>query len=274
MGWFESKKKKYPALWISSGWPGLAVESCAYRSFLKSYGQKLGIGPSVIFALSPSWGSPQMAASSNPLPALLRDFPNHEQLERIEMDARGDLKWTQALRAGLIAGPHACVKDERKGLDSSVWVPLWLLNPQASSPIIPFTMPDRKEIKESFRAGERSRELREKGALFACVSKGPREMPARGASAEQGLNRALKEEASALLDELEGKKVSAGLLQRIETLSEGPLAARMDAADWNNLAFFLGLLDANELIELEHRSQAKDSFECVCLRGGSYWNES
>ncbi len=129
------------SLFISHGAPNLILTETPAARFL---GGKLQLPEAATYVVvSAHWcsrGAARVAAAAQP--ETIHDFGGFEdELYRLRYPAAGDAVRAASIVAALTAQGIAAVRDDVRGFDHGVWVPLLLARPQADIPVIPVSLP-------------------------------------------------------------------------------------------------------------------------------------
>jgi 4,5-DOPA dioxygenase extradiol len=160
----------FPALFISHGSPTILIDPTPAHHALRALGESLtaqaGQRPKAIVVASAHWETADVAITGAVAPVTIHDFGGFPQaLFDYQYPAPGN----PALAADILtvvrqAGLKASV-DERRGLDHGAWVPLALMFPDATIPLVQVSIQPRKDPSHHRRLGEALRSLRSQGVL-------------------------------------------------------------------------------------------------------------
>ena len=143
-----------PALFLSHGAPSLLTGRSPARDFLMELGQTAD-APSAYVVVSAHWESDPIAVTASARPETVHDFRGFgETLQRYVWPAPGDPALAGEIIARLQDAGLKAAPDPRRGLDHGVWVPLALVEPAASIPVLQVSLPGRFSTDEdSWRLG-------------------------------------------------------------------------------------------------------------------------
>lgn len=262
---FSKKMKVEPALFASHGWPEMPLEPCELRDFfIESY--RKAERPRAVLALSSRWRPPHACVGADERPQTIHDFAHSDRrLEELDFAVKGSAELSAKARSLLVAGGVSCKADPRRGLDCSIWGPLWLAFPRERPPVCPIALPESAGAEGYFKAGRCLRELRMEGvAIISCGQLFDRERAERALieqPADPGLRSIMGEVAVWLRQGAVDEDVIAGLREALES-SEGLGMSR--SAGFLPLFFHLGLAFEGERMELAHQSVAYGAYGNQC----------
>ncbi len=142
-----------PALFLSHGSPMVAIERGPYQDALATFGRE--VRPSAILAISAHWGSSDTIAVSGAgqyqaihdfggfppsLYALTYSPPGSPALAKRIVDHLNSAGW----KSGLV---------DKDGLDHGVWIPLRLMYPEATIPVVQLSVPLSFSAKRLYELG-------------------------------------------------------------------------------------------------------------------------
>lgn len=265
MRFFAKKEKIEPALFLSHGWPEMPVEPCALRDFfLSAYPDKSA--PRRVLALSSRWRAPVAMAGSDSRPQLIRDFSQSDfRLERLDYAPAGAPELATRVRSMMVAGGLSCKLDPRRGLDCSIWGPLWLAMPEELASVCPMSLPEASGAEGFFRAGRALRSLRLEGvSVVSCGQLFSRERSARSVISEEpdpGLLALMGECSSILRSSMSAEKMLPPLKEALSGASGLGMAA---PSGYLPLFFHLGLAFEGEQSRVAHESFAYGRLGNLC----------
>src|SRR6266496_108845 len=156
-----------PALFVSHGSPMFAIDSGEYGRALRRFGERIP-RPAAIVIVSAHWEAPwPIRVNAAARPPLLYDFGGFPKaLYELMYPAPGSPTLAgEVVRllsdAGLPTEP-----DPTRGWDHGVWIPLSLLYPEASVPVVEVSLPVPREPQTVLRMGAALAPLRESGVLL------------------------------------------------------------------------------------------------------------
>ena len=157
---------RLPTLFVSHGAPTLATDDGPAHRYLKDWGKSLE-KPRAILMLSAHFEAPTATVTTSPAPETIYDFGGFpEELYQIEYPAPGDPGLANLVGTLLRAGGIPARTNPTRGFDHGAWVPLSLMYPDASVPVVQLSLDSRKGTEYHFRLGELLRPLRHKGVLI------------------------------------------------------------------------------------------------------------
>jgi 4,5-DOPA dioxygenase extradiol len=157
---------KFPAVFVSHGAPSLLYQPGPARDFLSSLGTVLW-RPQAILCVSAHWTTATPSVTFTPAPSLIYDFGGFEdELSQATYPVPGDPVLANRIinllkNSGIEAG-----KDMRRGLDHGAWVPLKLIYPEATVPVLQLSVQPNQSPAHHLAVGQALRQLREEGVLI------------------------------------------------------------------------------------------------------------
>jgi 4,5-DOPA dioxygenase extradiol len=155
-----------PSLFLSHGSPMILIEDGPARQFLTELGRSLP-HPEAILVASAHWEEPTPRLAAARRPATIHDFGGFPpELYRISYRAAGAPAMAERALALLRRAGLPAAIDEARGLDHGVWVPLSLMYPDASCPVVALSLLAGQGPLAHLRLGEAVAPLREQGVLI------------------------------------------------------------------------------------------------------------
>jgi len=161
----EETASMLPTLFVTHGAPDLALHDVPARRFLEGLGASLP-RPKAIVSVTAHWETPEPMAGGATHPATIHDFGGFDRrLFQIRYPAAGDPALAERV-ANLLrtAGLPASV-DKTRGLDHGVWVPLLLMYPDATIPVVPLSVQPDRGPEHHFQVGRALESLRGEDVL-------------------------------------------------------------------------------------------------------------
>lgn len=143
-----------PALFLSHGAPSLLTGGSPARDFLIKLGRTLPT-PAAYVVVSAHWESSPVCVTGAASPATVHDFRGFgDVLQNYHWPAPGDPDTAAQIASRLSRSGIKAKTDPHRGLDHGVWVPLALMAPDAKTPVIQVSLPERSTPdEESVRLG-------------------------------------------------------------------------------------------------------------------------
>ena len=156
----------FPSLYISHGSPMLALEPGASGPALANLAATMP-KPKAIVIVSAHWESSELLVGGNPQPETWHDFGGFPRaLFEVQYPAPGSPQLaTEVVELLKTDGLPARI-DAKRPFDHGVWVPLWLMYPQADVPVVQVSLPTRGGPALQTRVGHALASLRERGVLL------------------------------------------------------------------------------------------------------------
>lgn len=157
---------KQPALFVSHGAPTLAIEPGPTRDFL--IGLAAGAPrPRAILAITAHWMTERPTLSAAAMPATIHDFAGFPAaLYQLRYPAAGDPGLAAEAAALLKRAGLAAELDERRGFDHGTWVPLLLMAPDATIPVVQLSVQPDAGPAHALAVGRALRPLRDDNVLL------------------------------------------------------------------------------------------------------------
>ena len=154
--------RRLPSLYISHGSPMTALQPGQVGLRLAELAADLP-RPRAIVIASAHWLSDLPRVGAHPQPPTIHDFGGFpEALYRIRYPAPGD----PVLAAQVLQRLQDAHLDVSRGLDHGAWVPLRLLFPDASIPVVPISLQPQRGPAHQLALGRALAPLREEGVLL------------------------------------------------------------------------------------------------------------
>lgn len=152
-----------PSLFISHGAPSIAIEQDDFTRAVASFGKTLA-GARGIVVVSAHWQARSLRVNAVAHPETIYDFGGFSpELYKIRYDAPGDPALANEIAALLGGAPL----EETRGWDHGLWVPMRILLPDASIPIVEIAQPHPTTPAELLGIGQTLAPLRERGIVIA-----------------------------------------------------------------------------------------------------------
>lgn len=130
----------FPSLFVSHGAPNLLLQDVPAHEFLSGYGETLG-RPRAIVTVSAHFEAERPTVGGGSYPPTIHDFGGFEpELYQVYYRASGDPELARDVANLLKVGTFDAQVDRARGLDHGTWVPLVLLYPDATIPVVPLSI--------------------------------------------------------------------------------------------------------------------------------------
>jgi aromatic ring-opening dioxygenase catalytic subunit (LigB family) len=162
-----------PTYFIPHGggpWPFMperAAELDSLTAFLTGLLADAGPRPRAIVIISGHWEEPAPTVSARADFSMLYDyygFPEHTY--KLKYPAPGSIDVAHEVEAALAAGGFRPAEEHTRGYDHGVFVPLMLMAPEATIPIIPLSLVDGLDPAKHLALGRALAPLRSRGILI------------------------------------------------------------------------------------------------------------
>lgn len=155
-----------PSLFISHGSPMLALHPGASGPALKGLADALA-RPKAIVVVSAHWESRELLVTGNAQPETWHDFHGFPAaLYAVQYPAPGEPALAEQVVERLAATGLPARLDSRRPFDHGAWVPLSLMYPGASIPVIQVSLPSPLGPALQVKVGEALSALRAEGILL------------------------------------------------------------------------------------------------------------
>lgn len=156
-----------PSAFVAHGSPMLGLAAGEYGETLRRFAENIP-RPAAIVVVSAHWEAPgPIRVNAAPRPDLIYDFGGFPRaLYELKYPAPGSPKTAESALALLAEAGLDAVREERRGWDHGVWVPLRLLYPGADVPVVEVSLPVPRRPETILRMGTALAPLRDGGALL------------------------------------------------------------------------------------------------------------
>lgn len=156
-----------PSLFVAHGSPMFGIAAGEYGETLHAFATRIP-RPSAIVIVSAHWEAPgPVRVNALERPKLIYDFRGFPPaLSELTYPAPGSPAIADEARTLLTDAGLDAVREERRGWDHGVWIPLRLLYPAADVPVVEVSLPLPREPETVLRMGAALAPLREKGVLL------------------------------------------------------------------------------------------------------------
>lgn len=165
----QTRAMRLPLVFISHGAPTVALEVDDYAEALGRLGRDLGT-PRAIVVMSAHWESPgSLRVTTSARPQLIYDFAGFPApLYQMTYPAPGEPELAGEIVSSLVGAGLRAVADARRGWDHGVWIPLRLIFPGASTPVVQISLPSPASPADLMLVGRTLAPLRDRGVLLMC----------------------------------------------------------------------------------------------------------
>lgn len=157
--------QRLPALFVPHGAPTFALDPGAAGAALAAFAHGIG-RPKAVLVVSAHWDTARPTFSVACRPDTLHDFYGFPQpLYAIRYPVCGAVAWAMEARALLEEAGFAVELDPQRGLDHGAWIPLRVMFPDASVPVLAMSVQSRLGPAHHYRLGQALAPLRDAGVL-------------------------------------------------------------------------------------------------------------
>ena len=156
-----------PSVFVAHGSPMFGIAAGEYGETLRRFAERIP-RPAAVVVVSAHWEAPgPIRVNVSPRPELIYDFGGFpRELYELEYPAPGSPETAERALALLADAGLSAAREERRGWDHGVWIPLRLLYPEADVPVVEVSLPVPRTPETVLRVGEALAPLRERGALL------------------------------------------------------------------------------------------------------------
>ena len=155
-----------PSLFISHGSPMLALDPGASGPALAQLATRLP-RPRAVVVVSAHWESDRLQLTGSPAPATWHDFYGFPpELYAVQYPAPGAPQLAEEIVTLLARAGLAADVDPQRPFDHGAWVPMSLMYPDATIPLVQLSLPSRQGPELQTRVGRALTELRARGVLL------------------------------------------------------------------------------------------------------------
>lgn len=235
-----------PTLFVSHGSPMLALTKSPARDFLARLGGELP-RPRAVVVASPHFPAREPVVVADPHPPMIYDFGGFpDELYRIKYPAPGEpgvaAEVAELIRA---AGLPVHVVGER-GFDHGTWVPLSLIWPDASVPIVQLSIEPMQNAAFHLALGRALAPLREEGILVVGTGAMTHNFQELFRGGMKPVDAPPAEWARTFTDWIADKAAAGDIDALVDYVAQAPEATRAHPADDHFLPFFVALGAAGE----------------------------
>ncbi len=164
---------RLPTLFISHGggpWPWIDEMRAMFAGsagWLARLPQTLPAVPKAILSVTGHWEAAEFTVGTSALPPMVYDysgFPEHTY--HVKYPAPGSPAIAERVRQLLSAAGIRCETDATRGFDHGTFVPLYLMYPQATIPVVQLSIKHSLDPKDHLLAGIALQPLRDEGILI------------------------------------------------------------------------------------------------------------
>ena len=163
-----------PTFYISHGggpWPwvdGRMRETHQnLEAALKKMPQMLGMTPKAVLMISAHWEAPEFAVMSHPRPTMLYDYNNFPaNTYQVQYPAPGSPQLAQRVQGLLQKAGIAASLEPARGFDHGTFVPMFVIYPDASVPIVQLSLKSGLDPQDHLAAGRALATLRSEDVLI------------------------------------------------------------------------------------------------------------
>lgn len=156
-----------PSIYVGHGAPTTAITEGKYQTSLSKFA-KQKVEPTSIVVVSAHWESHiPMFVTSSDLPGVIYDFGGFPQvLYELEYNSPGNPKLASQVSGMLNSAGWKTQLNSVRGLDHGAWIPLRIMYPNATIPVIQLSIPIPRTPLEFYKIGQVLAPLREENIML------------------------------------------------------------------------------------------------------------
>jgi len=161
-------RNRLPTLFVPHGAPTFALNPGAAGAALAGFAREL-VRPKAVLVVSAHWDTELPTFSAACRPETIHDFYGFpQQLYTIRYPVCGAVGWAMEARTLLEETGFAVVLDPQRGLDHGAWIPLRVMYPDASVPVVAMSVQSRLGPRHHYQLGQALAPLRDAGVLIVA----------------------------------------------------------------------------------------------------------
>lgn len=156
-----------PSVFVAHGSPMLGIAAGDYGDTLRRFAEGFP-RPAAIVIVSAHWEAPgPIRVNAAARPSLIYDFGGFPpSLYELTYPAPGSPAIAEEALTLLANAGLGAAREDRRGWDHGVWIPLRLLYPEADVPVVEVSLPVPRDPQEVLRMGAALAPLRRRGVLL------------------------------------------------------------------------------------------------------------
>lgn len=160
-----TNQDRLPTLFVPHGAPTFALQPGDAGGALVEFSRRIG-RPQAVLIVSAHWETEMPTLGIVPRPETLHDFYGFPQpLYAIRYPAPGAVPLAMEARLLLEESGFDVALDPRRGLDHGAWIPLRLMFPDATVPVLTLSVQSHLGTAHHYRVGQALAPLRDAGVL-------------------------------------------------------------------------------------------------------------
>ncbi|RFU66406.1 dioxygenase [Peribacillus saganii] len=154
-----------PSLFLAHGAPSLVIENNSYTEFLKNLAANMD-QPKAIVIFSSHWESCSLSVTAVQNHSTIHDFAGFpDSLYEITYPAKGDLDISDHLLTLFAKSGYLAELKNDRSLDHGVWVPLSIMYPDASIPVVSISVNPALSNQAQYKIGKAVKSLKRQNVL-------------------------------------------------------------------------------------------------------------
>lgn len=157
-----------PVLFVAHGAPTVALNPGPWGAALAESAAQLA-SPRAILVVSPHWDTAEPALGAALQPQTIHDFSGFaRELYALRYPAPGAPAIAVEAKNLLEDAGFEAAIDVQRGLDHGAWIPLRLMFPAATIPVVPLSIQSRRDPAHHYRLGQALQPLTRQGVLIVA----------------------------------------------------------------------------------------------------------
>jgi 4,5-DOPA dioxygenase extradiol len=159
---------RLPTLFVPHGAPTAALQPGEAGAALVAFAQEM-VRPKAILVVSAHWDTELPTLSAACRPETIHDFHGFpQQLYAIRYPVCGAVPWAMEARTLLEEAGYNVALDPQRGLDHGAWIPLRMMYPDASVPVVAMSIQSGLGPLHHYQLGQALAPLRNAGVLIVA----------------------------------------------------------------------------------------------------------
>lgn len=241
-----------PAIFVSHGAPDLLVTDVPARTFLQGLLDALPARPRAILVVSAHWetGAPRVDASDRP--DTIHDFSGFAPaLYRLHHAAPGAPELAAEVVSRLQAAGFSSTAPARRGLDHGAWVPLALMDPDATIPALQLSIQTALGPRHHLALGQALAPFREEGVLILASGSLTHDLSEFGPR-RHDVNAPQPAWVTGFADWMDARLAAGDVDALVDYRAQAPFAAKNHPTEEHLLPLFVALGAAGDAPAARH----------------------
>jgi len=155
------------SIYIGHGAPLNAIWDTKYRDHIQQFAQQTDLPEAIVVVSAHFERHLPLQITSASRPGIVYDYYGFpEEMYQLQYDPPGDPNLAKTLAASLEKIGLNPQLNPKQGLDHGAWVPLKVMYPDATIPILQISIPIPRGPEDLYRIGQQLRSFRDQGIMF------------------------------------------------------------------------------------------------------------